>query len=99
MLPTGVCVPDFLIDAFLYFRYILIDTAPGATALEVRRKRLTLDVDPQFQRRLKARAALQGISMREYCLAAIEKQLTQDEQEAGRSLGLRRSHLDAKGSS
>lgn len=46
------------------------------------RKRLTLDLDPLFQRRLKARAALQGVTMREYCLAAIKKQLAEDEREA-----------------
>ncbi len=38
-------------------------------------KRLTLDLDPSFQRRLKVVAALKGISMRRLCLVAIEKEL------------------------
>ena len=43
------------------------------------RKRFTLDLDPSFQRRLKVIAALKGISMRRYCLAAIEKELATDD--------------------
>ena len=40
--------------------------------MEAKKKRLTLDLDPTFQRRLKAIAALKGVSMRGYCQAAIE---------------------------
>lgn len=47
--------------------------------MEAKKKRLTLDVDPMFQRRLKAVAALKGISMRQYCLAAIDRELVKDE--------------------
>ena len=47
--------------------------------MEVKRKRLTLDLDPAFQRRLKAISALKGVSMRGYCQAAIDKELTRDE--------------------
>ncbi|MBI2941573.1 MAG: hypothetical protein HYY04_14155 [Chloroflexi bacterium] len=47
--------------------------------MEPLRKRLTLDLDPSFQRRLKARAALAGISMRQYCLSVIERELVKDE--------------------
>lgn len=43
------------------------------------KKRLTLDLDPPFQRRLKVRAAMKGVSMRQYCLAAIETELLKDE--------------------
>ena len=43
------------------------------------KKRLTLDLDAPLQRRLKAVAALKGISMRQYCQSAIEKQLAQEE--------------------
>ena len=39
------------------------------------KKRLTLDLDAPLQRRLKAVAALKGVSMRQYCQSAIEKQL------------------------
>ena len=44
-----------------------------------KKKRLTLDMEPPMQRRLKAIAALKGISMREYCLSAIEKEMAKDE--------------------
>ncbi len=47
--------------------------------MEVKRKRLTLDLDPPVQRRLKAVAALKGISMRRYCQTAIDKELARDE--------------------
>ncbi len=39
------------------------------------RKRLTLDIDEGLQRRLKAAAALKGVSMREFCETALEKGL------------------------
>ena len=42
------------------------------------KKRLTLDLDAPLQRRLKAVAALKGVSMRQYCQSAIEKQLAQE---------------------
>ncbi len=45
------------------------------------KKRFTLDLDPAMQRRLKATAALKGISMRQYCIAAIEKELDIDQAE------------------
>ena len=47
--------------------------------METKKKRLTLDLDPTFQRRLKAIAALKGVSMRGYCQAAIDRELTKDE--------------------
>ncbi len=47
--------------------------------MEAKRKRLTLDLDPIFQRRLKGIAALKGVSMRAYCQAAIDRELTKDE--------------------
>ena len=49
--------------------------------MEAKRKRLTLDLEPAFQRRLKAISALKGISMRGYCQAAIDRELTKDESE------------------
>ena len=48
------------------------------------RKRLTLDVDASLQRRLKAVAARRGVSMREYCETAIDRELTRDEMPAPR---------------
>ena len=47
--------------------------------MEPKRKRLTLDLAPAFQRRLKAIAALKGVSMRWYCQAAIDRELARDE--------------------
>ena len=47
--------------------------------MEAKRKRLTLDLDPTFQRRLKATAALKGVSMRRYCQDAIARELAKDE--------------------
>ena len=47
--------------------------------METKKKRVTLDLDPAFQRRLKAIAALKGGSMRGYCEAAIDRELTRDE--------------------
>ena len=47
--------------------------------MEAKKKRLTLDLDPAFQRRLKGIAALRGVSMRAYCQAAIDRELTKDE--------------------
>lgn len=46
--------------------------------MQAKKKRLTLDLDPPVQRRLKAVAALKGISMRRYCLAAIDRELARD---------------------
>ena len=43
------------------------------------KKRLTLDLDPEFQKRLKVTAAIKGVSMREYCERAIGKELDKDE--------------------
>ena len=42
------------------------------------KKRLTLDIDPNLQRRLKAAAALKGITMREYCESILEEALNQE---------------------
>jgi len=51
-----------------------------------KRKRLTIDLDPLIQRRLKMIAALKGISMRRYCLRAIEKELAVDGSEEAKAL-------------
>ena len=41
--------------------------------MKVEKKRLTLDLDAPVQQRLKAVAALKGVSMRLYCQKAIER--------------------------
>lgn len=41
--------------------------------------RFTLDMAPMFQRRLKVMAALKGMTMRHYCLAAVGRELDKDE--------------------
>lgn len=62
--------------------------------LETKRKRLTIDLDPLVQRRLKAIAALRGISMRQYCLTAIERELAIDEAAGATSLPFGHAALD-----
>ena len=47
--------------------------------MQVKKKRLTLDLEPTFQRRLKVIAALKGVTMRQYCYTAIDRELAQDE--------------------
>ena len=47
--------------------------------MEVKKKRLTLDLEPTFQRRLKVVAAIKGVTMRQYCYTAIDRELAQDE--------------------
>ncbi len=47
--------------------------------MAVQKKRLTLDIDAPLQRRLKAVAALKGVSMRQYCQNAIEQELAKEE--------------------
>ena len=54
--------------------------------MEAKKKRLTLDLDPAFQRRLKVMAAIKGVSMRGYCQTAIDRELTKDEANGGASL-------------
>ena len=66
----------------LFFIYAIL--APGnspqrGSAMTVEKKRLTLDLDAPVQRRLKAVAALKGVSMRLYCQTAIERELANDE--------------------
>ena len=47
--------------------------------MEAKKKRLTLDLDPPVQRRLKAVAALKGVSIQRYCQTAIDRELDRDE--------------------
>ena len=47
--------------------------------MEVNKSRLTLDLDPHLERRLKTTAALRGVSMLQYCQAAIDRELSRDE--------------------
>ena len=50
--------------------------------MEAQKVRLTLDLDPAFQHRLKAIAALRGISLQRYCQTAIHWKLAKDEADA-----------------
>lgn len=47
--------------------------------MEAQKTRLILDLDPAIQRRLKAMAVLKGVSLQEYCQAAIDQELIKDE--------------------
>lgn len=62
--------------------------------MDTKKKRLTLDLDAALQRRLKAVTALKGISMRQYCQAAIEKELTKDEAQGLTALPFGQEALD-----
>ena len=62
--------------------------------MEAKKKRLTLDLDPPLQRRLKVVAALKGISMRQYCQTAIDKELARDEVQTVEGLPFGREALD-----
>ena len=42
------------------------------------KKRFTLDLEPEMQVKLKVAAALKGVSMRRYCVAAIENQMASE---------------------
>ena len=42
------------------------------------RKRIIIEVEEEFQRRLKATAAIQGMSMKDYCQRVIAKELDKD---------------------
>ncbi len=64
-----------------------------------KRKRLTLDIEEGLQRRLKAAAALQGISMREFCEGAFEDAVSKqwsDDNSKGLSNGLTVAELIAR---
>jgi hypothetical protein len=68
---------------------------PGGVAMAQETKtRFTLDLDTSFQRRLKVMAALKGVSMREYCLAAISKELEGDEESKLKPLPFGHEALD-----
>ena len=41
--------------------------------------RVTLDLDPSLKRRLKTAAALKGVSISQYCWAAVVRELAKDE--------------------
>ena len=51
--------------------------------MEEQRERVTLGVDAETKRRLKAAAAARGVSVSVYCREAIDKELAQDDGEAG----------------
>ena len=44
-----------------------------------KRKRLTLELAPDVQERLQAAAARKGVSLGQYCRAAIDKELAEDD--------------------
>lgn len=50
--------------------------------MEAQKIRLTLDLDSAFQHRLKAIAALRGVSLQQYCQTAIHQKLAKDEADA-----------------
>ena len=59
-----------------------------------KKKRLTLDLEPNFQRRLKVVAALKGVSMRRYCQTASDRELAKDEANGLRGQGFDRQSFE-----
>jgi hypothetical protein len=51
----------------------------GGRKIPTPKKRFTLDLEPEMQIKLKVAAALKGVSMRQYCVQAIESQLILEE--------------------
>ncbi|MCY4625710.1 MAG: hypothetical protein OXC99_12020 [Chloroflexi bacterium] len=49
--------------------------------METKKKRLTLELAPDVQERLQAAATRKGVSMGQYCRAAIDKELDKDDAE------------------
>ena len=47
--------------------------------MEAKKKRITLELAPEVQERLQAAAARKGVSLGQYCRAAIDKELAKDE--------------------
>ncbi|MBI4299240.1 MAG: hypothetical protein HY666_05725 [Chloroflexi bacterium] len=53
--------------------------------MDIKKTRFTLDLDPIFQRRLKVIATLKGMTMRQYCLSAVERELAKDEAQGAKA--------------
>ena len=68
-----------IFDYCSIYATISVADGPAGGTRGGKKKRFTLDLDPEVQLRLKVAAALRGISMRRYCLDAIEKELVRDE--------------------
>ena len=47
--------------------------------MEAKKKSLTLELAPDVQERLQAAAARKGVSLGQYCRAAIDKELAKDD--------------------
>ena len=62
--------------------------------MAVEKNRLTLDLDPHMERRLKTTAALRGISMLQYCQTAIDRELARDEAQGVVSLPFGHEAID-----
>ena len=64
--------------------------------MEEHKERLTLGVDAETKRRVKAAALQKGVTVTDYCRAAIDKELALEEGEAGAGqlpAELRRRHV------
>ena len=77
--PWEGCPDERRLNPFCISAILGIVNHVEGTAMEAKKKRLTLDLDAPVQRRLKAVAALKGVSMRRYCLTAIDRELAKDE--------------------
>ena len=63
--------------------------------MEAKKKRLTLQLAPDVQERLQAAAARKGVSLGQYCRAAIDNSLSKDEAEE--TADTPKPHFDIEG--
>ena len=61
--------------------------------METGNNQLVLDLEPEVERRLEKAAAVKGVSVRRYCLSAIDRELARDEANgAGDALAAKPDH-------
>ena len=72
-------MPVVLTYCSIYVTLPIADSYTERCIVPEKKKRFTLDLDPEMQMRLKIAAALKSISMRRYCLDAIEKELAKED--------------------
>ena len=62
--------------------------------MDTEKTRITLELAPWLERRLKAAADIRGMSMSQYCVEAIDNELARDEAEGFPKRSLNREAID-----
>ena len=62
--------------------------------MDTEKTRLTLELTPWLERRLKAAANIRGMTMSQYCVEAIDNELARDEAEGFPKRGLNRESIE-----